>query len=94
VPDAGVAITAPDAGARAPVAVVAPRARRGKLTLDAQPWAEVFLKGRKLGDTPLVDLPLAAGTYTLTLVNEAKGLRTVIEVEIEDNKTTVKRLRF
>jgi serine/threonine-protein kinase len=90
VVDAGVA-SLPDAGAHP--AVVA-RARKGKLTLDTQPWAEVFLKGRKLGDTPLVDLPLAAGTYSLTLVNEAKNLRTVIEVEVEDNKTTVKRLRF
>jgi serine/threonine-protein kinase len=68
---------------------------KGKLTLDTTPWSEVFLKGRKLGDTPLVDYPLPAGVHVLTLVNDGKGLRSVIEVEIQPgNKTTVKKLKL
>ena len=67
---------------------------RGKLTLDTAPWSEVFLRGRKLGDTPLVDFPLPAGLHEFTLVNEGKGLRQVVEIEVEPGKTTVKRLRL
>jgi len=67
---------------------------RGKLTLDTSPWSEVFLKGRKLGDTPLVDFPLAPGIYVLTLVNDGKNIRGQIEVEIQPGKTTVKKLKL
>ncbi len=67
---------------------------KGKLTLDTTPWSEVFLKGKKLGDTPLVDFPLPPGLHVLTLVNEQKNLRTSIEVEISSGKTTMKKLKL
>lgn len=65
---------------------------KGTLTLDTTPWSEVFLKGKKLGDTPLVDYPLNAGV--LTLVNEQLNVRKVIEVEIRAGNTTVKKLKL
>ena len=86
----------PPAEPTAPPVVEAarPRAQRGQLTLDSAPWSEVFLKGRKLGDTPLVDYSLPAGLHSLTLVNEARGLRQVIEVEVKPGKSTVLRLKL
>ncbi len=72
----------------------APKLVKGKLTLDTTPWSEVFLKGKKLGDTPLVDFPLPPGLHVLTLVNEQKNLRTSIEVEISAGKTTMKKLKL
>jgi len=54
----------------------------------------VSSKGRRLGETPLVEVPLPIGTHLLTLTNEALGLRTVIEVEIEEGQTTAKHLKF
>ncbi len=75
--------------------VVAPKAvAKGKLTLDTSPWSEVFLNGRKLGDTPLVDYPMPVGLHVLKLVNDDKGLKGTIEVEIQAGKTTMKRLKL
>jgi serine/threonine-protein kinase len=71
-----------------------PGKAKGKLTLDSTPWAEVFLSGKKIGDTPLVDYPLPAGMHQLKLVNESKGTRTTLEVEIEAGKTTVKKIKL
>ncbi|MCC6332952.1 MAG: protein kinase [Myxococcales bacterium] len=71
-----------------------PRAARGKLTLDTTPWSEVYLKGKKLGDTPLVDYSLPPGLHVLTLVNDGKGVKSVIEVDIQSGKTTVKKLKL
>ena len=67
---------------------------KGRLTLDTAPWSEVFLKGRKLGDTPLVNYALPPGIHVLTLVNEQKNVKQVIEVEIQSGKITVKKLKL
>lgn len=67
---------------------------KGTLTLDTSPWSEVFLKGKKLGDTPLIDQPLAAGIHVLTLVNEQRNLKVSIEIEIRPGKSTIKKLKL
>ncbi|EAU67284.1 serine/threonine protein kinase [Stigmatella aurantiaca] len=74
-----------------------PRASKrapGRLTLDTTPWTHVFLRGRKLGDTPLIDQSLPVGRHQLKLVNESKNISTVIEVEIRSGQSTVKKLRL
>lgn len=68
------------------------RVERGRLTLETSPWSEVFFKGRKLGDTPLVDVSLPAGVQVLTL--ESSGRRHTIEVEIAPGRTTVRKLKL
>ncbi len=73
--------------------VVRPKAM-GKLTLKTTPWTSVFLNGKKLGDTPLVDFPVPVGTYVLKLSNPDTGLNTSIEVEIKQGQTTAKKLKF
>jgi serine/threonine protein kinase len=65
---------------------------RGKLTLDTSPWSEVFLNGKKLGDTPLINVALPAGRYTLKLVNDSRNIHSAIEVVVEPGKTTIKKL--
>jgi serine/threonine-protein kinase len=69
-------------------------AARGKLTIDSVPWSEVFFNGKKLGDTPLVDFPMPVGVHVLKLVNDDKGLKGSVEVEIQPGKTTVKKLKL
>jgi eukaryotic-like serine/threonine-protein kinase len=69
-------------------------AARGKMTIDTVPWSEVFLNGKKLGDTPLVDYPMPAGLHVLKLVNEDKGLKSSVEIEVQPGKTTVKKLKL
>ncbi|EPX59150.1 serine/threonine protein kinase [Cystobacter fuscus DSM 2262] len=66
----------------------------GRLTLDTKPWTYVYLRGRKLGDTPLIEVPLPAGRHQLKLVNEGKNISTVIEVEIRAGQTTGKKLQL
>jgi serine/threonine-protein kinase len=82
--DAGLT-PSPDAGA-------APKSASGRLTLDTEPWTQVFLGKRKLGDTPLIELALPAGTHKLHLVNAEEHVDTVVEVVIKPNATTVKKL--
>jgi serine/threonine protein kinase len=41
----------------------------GFLTLDTVPWTTVYLGSRKLGETPLVKVPVPAGEVELQLVN-------------------------
>ena len=43
--------------------------RYGLLRLNAQPWAEVSVDGRKVGITPIVDHKLEAGKHELQLLN-------------------------
>ena len=69
-------------------------AGRGKLTLQTTPWTEVFLGSKRLGESPLLEVPLPVGKHTLRLVNAEAGVKTSVEVEILANKTTVKKLRF
>ena len=66
----------------------------GKLTLDTTPWTRVFLRGRKLGDTPLIGVALPAGKHQLKLINEEKKISTIIEVDIRSGQTTSKKLRL
>lgn len=66
----------------------------GKLTLKTTPWTTVYLGKKKLGDTPLVAVPLPAGRHMLRLVRGGTDEETAIEVEIRSNETVVKKLRL
>jgi eukaryotic-like serine/threonine-protein kinase len=66
----------------------------GRLTLDTQPWTEVRLGKRKLGITPLVEVPLPSGTHHLLLVNPEKGIHQEIEVDVAAGKTTTQKLKL
>ena len=66
----------------------------GRLTLNTVPWTEVVWNGQKLGETPLIDVPIQPGNVTLQLLNAERGIRTTIEVQILPGETTAKRLRL
>ncbi|MEY3014547.1 MAG: hypothetical protein RIT45_3282 [Pseudomonadota bacterium] len=60
-------------------------AGKGKVTISAKPWANVFLKGKKLGLTPRsVELPAGKHTFTLTKGSVNKTL----VVTVKPNKTS------
>lgn len=99
--DAPLAQASPDAGS--PVAVVRaedPRPTRpavkgrGKLTLKTKPRASVYLNGRRIGDTPLINLSVPAGVLTLRLVRSDTRAEQLLEVEVQPNRTTVRRHNF
>jgi eukaryotic-like serine/threonine-protein kinase len=54
----------------------------GRLTLDSSPWADVYLAGRYLGSTPLVNVEVQAGPIELTLINPQLGIQRALKVDI------------
>jgi serine/threonine-protein kinase len=57
-------------GPVAPAAVEpapAPQADPGRLSLSARPWGDVFLDGRPVGQTPLIEVSLAPGRHRLRI---------------------------
>jgi serine/threonine-protein kinase len=52
------------------------------------------MNGKDLGDTPLVNVTIPAGRHVLELVNEQKGIKSAVEVDIEPGKLTTKKLKL
>jgi serine/threonine-protein kinase len=90
------AVTAakPAAAEPEPVSPAPPAASAsfGFLTLDTSPWSQVSVGGRTLGQTPLVNVKLPAGSQVLSLRNPELGIETSYAVTIENGKTTVRRI--
>lgn len=47
----------------------APTAAYGRATIDSRPWSVVFHRGRRLGETPVIDVELPAGNQPLVLID-------------------------
>ncbi len=58
------------AGANTPIAIEFPK---GTLALNAIPWAEVFVDGEKVGDTPIGNLPVSVGQHEVVFRNPDLG---------------------
>jgi|CXWL01.1.fsa_nt_gi serine/threonine-protein kinase len=71
-----------------------PALNKGKLSLDTEPWTQVYLGKKFLGDTPLVEKKLPVGKHTLKLVNESEGIDSQIEVIIKGDEVTTKSLKL
>jgi len=67
--------------------------KQGALTLVVFPEAEVFLKGRSLGKTPLLKKPVPVGRHLLVLKGE-DGKRRVLSVPIQAGKTAQFRMKL
>ncbi len=67
-------------------------ARKGKLSLETEPWTKVYLGKRLLGETPLLEVPLPAGLQRLRVRNADEGIDALIEVDIIADSVVVKRL--
>jgi serine/threonine protein kinase len=65
---------------------------RGLLSLDTNPWTRVYLGRTLLGETPILEVPVPSGRQRLRLVNDQEKIDTVIEVQVQAGKTTVKKL--
>ena len=69
------------------------RADKGSLSIYVNPWADVFINGKHIGQTPLEEFELAAGNYRLRLVNP---LHKVWEdtINVTSDQNTVKKIRL
>ncbi len=79
-PPAATAKTGPGpAGPRGPAA---PR-ESAHLTILAEPKCEVLFDGMPVGQTPILDNPVAAGKHTISLLNSTAGVRESIKINLQ-----------
>jgi hypothetical protein len=105
-----LAVTAPasepahssDAQPAAP-AIEAPKAKQllrplarapGHLRFAVEPWAIVYINGKRIGETPLAPRDLAPGTYDVKLENADLGKSIVRKIRIEPDKDALIQHRF
>lgn len=70
-------------------ATLSPKLSRlyGSLTINAIPWAEIFIEGESKGATPLAGLRLPVGKYAIKLINQELKIEKSVDVKIEHNET-------
>ena len=51
---------------------------KGTANINAEPWAEVYIDGVKVGDTPLANLPISLGVREIVFKNPDLGERKVV----------------
>jgi hypothetical protein len=76
------------AGAVASVTVIPPK---GRLNVNAQPWADVLIDGAAVGQTPLANIEVAAGPHEITFRHPELGERTehIVITATRVNRTSV-----
>jgi serine/threonine-protein kinase len=62
----------------------------GALRVNSRPWSQVYVDGRLVGNTPLLNLPLRAGKHKVKLVNPELGMSKQMTVQIDKGKATTK----
>ncbi len=61
---------------------------KGELLVLAKPWADVWLRSKKLGTTPMPKVSLYEGAYQLTLINADLGKKKTVMVDVAPNALT------
>ncbi len=67
---------------------------KGALHIRVDPYSEVTLDGRPLGEGPYEVLPVYAGRHELLIVNRELDIRRKVVTEVEPDKTQVFRLKL
>jgi len=65
----------------------------GKLNINSIPYSKVVLDGRPLGETPRVEVAVAAGPHTVLFVHPEHG-RIQKEVYVDSGRTVLAAVRF
>ena len=66
-------------------AMMAPAGETGRLSIVTTPWSNVYLDGRRIGQTPLIGVELPAGRHVLDLRNPEENIQTRYPVTIGAN---------
>jgi serine/threonine-protein kinase len=66
----------------------------GTLRVNTRPWAQVFIDGKLVGNTPQLGIPLKAGSHRVKLVNPDLGLSKQITVKVKAGQTVTKILNL
>jgi eukaryotic-like serine/threonine-protein kinase len=76
------------------VAAAAPVGGKAVLRVNSRPWAQVFVDGRMVGNTPQMGIQLAAGKHTIKLVNPEMGLKKSFTFTARAGETETKVLNL
>jgi hypothetical protein len=57
----------------------------GSVSIDSTPWAELFIDGKRVGITPYIDKPAAAGMRSVKAVLEDGRSRT-FSIQVPEGK--------
>jgi len=71
----------------------APEQESGFVTIDAYPWARVTIDNVARGTTPMVHLPIAAGSHVVVLESPDRG-RHAMTLEVRPGETTAERWQW
>jgi hypothetical protein len=66
----------------------APSGPPGKLSVQTKPWSTVYIDGKKIKNTPLVNYSLKPGTYDVTVENPVQSISKTYRVKVLPGKTT------
>ncbi len=72
----------------------AKQTRTGKVTLESQPYATVYIDDQKLGYTPIVGHVLSAGHHTVRAVSSANGREQKFSITVDPDKPLRRRLKW
>ncbi|MCC7536652.1 MAG: protein kinase [Deltaproteobacteria bacterium] len=71
-----------------------PSGPNGTLQVNAVPWAQVYVDGSLVGNTPQMGISLRPGPHTVTLVNPEFNFRRSFRVNIEPGQTVRRVVRI
>jgi eukaryotic-like serine/threonine-protein kinase len=66
----------------------------GYFTVDAQPYAEIYIDGKKMGLTPLIKIPLEPGRHRVRAVAVETGETETFRIQVPPKKTVTKQIKF
>jgi hypothetical protein len=76
-----------DDPATPPTAISLPiQVKPGFLTINAEPWANVKIRGKEIGQTPVTRKRLPPGEHTVTLQNPELGLTREMKVTVRQGE--------
>ena len=67
--------------------------RRGQVTVKVDPWADIYVAGKRIDQTPAV-ITLSEGVCPVTLVHPDSGQSKTVQVKVDPAKPTVVRTSF
>lgn len=74
-------------------AEVQPLTEQAYLTINARPWAQVFIDGHFIGNTPLLKVPVKPGRHKVTFVHPTYGTsHTIVDLAPSQTLTVSRRL--
>jgi hypothetical protein len=62
---------------------------KGTANINAQPWAEVWIDGSNVGETPLANLPITLGVHEIVLKNPQYGERKITTTVVAGTASTI-----